>query len=685
MSTALTSVTLALSAFLLFLVEPLVARLLLPLYGGAAAVWLSAMLFFQAALLAGYFAADQLSRRSSPRAQAMALCALFGAGLFFLPTAPPLQALAGAHPALGVVVSLAASVGAPYLALSATGPLVQSWWARTRGAPWRLYALSNAASLLGLLAYPAALEPLFDLPGQARLWAGGYLTLCGLVAGCAWQASRAAPLATPAAAPSSAPALDPRAARRWAWLVLPACTSALLLGVTAHLTQNVAPIPLLWVAPLAVYLISFVLAFEGARPPLRRIWLPLCVLGLGALARAIASAAPDHARRSIALELLSLLAVCTAAHGELCRERPAASGTTAFYLQISLGSAAGALLVVASAPLLFRTELELPLSVFATALALAALLWREPLAVPGWIPRTRVARTISIVCLGLLAVQLAVGEAQGRSAARWAGRSFYGALRVADDHSAEGMPARVLFHGSTVHGQELLPPAAAETPLGYYGVGSGAGRSLRAAQARAAVAGRAPVRVGVVGLGVGVVASYCRPGDQFVFYELDPLVIEVARQQFGFLGRCAGSEIVLGDARLTLGAQPPQGFDLLMLDAFASDAIPIHLLTREAFALYQRHLAPDGMLLVHVSNRFLDLSPVLAQHAAEAGLHAFHLEENADFAHLRFPNRYILLVRDAALVKDAAFTGTDELRALAPVAGFRPWTDQYANLAGLLN
>ena len=296
------------------------------------------------------------------------------------------------------------------------------------------------------------------------------------------------------------------------------------------------------------------------------------------------------------------------------------------------------------------------------------------------IPRTRVARTISVVTLGVLGLQLLIGELQSRSSLRWAGRSFYGALRVADDASAPDLDVRVLFHGSTVHGQEALPPADPGTPLGYYGVGSGAGRALHALQATLP-----RLRVGIVGLGIGVLAAYCRPGDDYTFYELDPLVISVAQTQFHFLQRCPGQTVVPGDARLSLAADSPRGFDLLLLDAFASDAIPIHLLTREAFALYLRHLAPGGQLLVHVSNRFVELSPVLAGHAAALGLHAWHLEQGANFSKLQFPNRYVLLARAPAAIEAKAFEGTDDLRKLSPTDGFRDWTDAYANLAALLN
>lgn len=670
----LTAATLAASAFLLFLVEPLVARQLLPRFGGSAAVWLTALLFFQGALLLGYLAADLAARRLSPRAQAIALGLLYLAGLATQPVSAG-GAAGGDQPALRVLAALAASVGLPFLALSATGPLVQAWWARTRGAPWRLYAVSNAASLLGLFAYPAALEPLFELQTQARLWSAGYLVAAALVAVTGWRAATAPP--APAAA--GAGEIRARAPRRWAWLVLPACTSALLLAVTAHLTQNVAPIPLLWVLPLAAYLLSFVLAFEGARPPLRRVWLPLAVLGLGALARAASAPAPDRAWVAIAVEVLALLAACTAAHGELARERPAGAAATRFYLALSAGSALGALWVAVAAPLAFRTELELPLSLLGLAATLAALLWREALEVPGWVPRTRVTRTASLLVLWLLAVQLAVGEASARRALVWAGRSFYGALRVADDTSAPELRARLLFHGNTIHGQELLPPADPGRPLGYYGPTSGAGRALQALRARSPA-----LRVGLVGLGVGVLAAWCRPGDAYAFYELDPLVIEVAQRQFGFLRRCAGAAVLPGDARLTLAGQPPQRFDLLVLDAFSSDAIPLHLLTREAFVLFASHLAPGGLLAVHISNRSVDLSPVLASHAAALGLQAFHLEEESDFSQLRFSNRWMLLVPDEALVRAPAFTGARQER-VAPVPGFRPWTDAWSNLIGLLD
>jgi hypothetical protein len=754
MPALLTGTSLALAAFLLFLVEPLLARQLLPAFGGAAAVWVSALLFFQAALLCGYLLADLLARRCRPRTQALGLCCLLLLGLSVQPLSPPPSLLPAAPPALRVLAALALSAGLPFVALSAAGPLLQAWWARTRGAPWRLYALSNAASLLGLFAYPLCLEPLCGLRAQALLWTGGYALLTGLLLVLARRfvaaagpaalaalerapAASAAPIAGPLAldrapaaalAPIAGPlALDrgPAAAvaplaersagaqpagpskrpRTWAALLLPACTSALLLSVTAHLTQNVAPVPLLWAAVLAAYLGSFIVAFERSRPLRRALWLPLLVAGLSSLGERANASPPKELLAAVLLELGAFFAVCTAVHAELVRERPPPGEATSFYLRLSLGSALGAPVPSLLAPLLFDTELELPLALFACALSVAALLWREPLAIRGWPPRRPLARTLSLLVLCVLGLQLFFGERRGREGLLWAGRSFYGPLRMARHEASPGLQAQVLFHGTTVHGQALLPPGDPRTPLGYYGEASAAGRAIRALQAAGG-----SLRVGVLGLGAGVLAGYCRPDDDYTFYELDPLVAQVARERFSFLAGCPGARVVLGDGRLSLGAaqsgtggartgdagaallrsaelngaSPAAGpFDLLLLDAFTSDAVPVHLLTREALELFLSRLAPRGLLLVHVSNRFLDLAPVLAAHAQALGLHAWHLEQAADFERLVFPNRYVLLSRDPRAGEAAAFRGLDEVRKLEGTAA-REWTDDRSNLAGLL-
>lgn len=668
---AASGAAIALSAFLLFLVQPVVARLVLPLFGGSAGVWSACLVFFQTALLAGYLYAHLLVRWLEPRAQALVHGTLLVTSLAVLPLAPdsawaPPDAEA---PAARILLLLTTVIGLPYAVLSATSPLLSAWYAGRTGdpLPYRLYAVSNAGSLLGLLAYPFLLEPAVSVSVQARGWSAGYVAfalLCGIVAAGVGRGGPAA--GAPAAAPRApAPSLGVRAL----WLVLPAFTSALLLAATAHLTQNVAPIPFLWVAPLALYLLAFVLAFAPGRWYRRWLVWPPFVWTLVQMTDALGDGGP-HLPLGVVVPLFAagLFLACLVGHGELARLAPDPSRLTGFYLTVSVGGALGGATVALGAPAWLTADVELPLLLggFAVVVPLAVLAGRTgPWGPLRW-----------TLFGGALAGALALAGPLGEVARAWRGdarvlaRNFYGTLRVVD-----GFAARFLIHGGITHGTQFLEPDAARQPTTYYTAGSGVGRALRA------VAGRNPVHVGVVGLGVGTLAAYSRPGDRYRFYEINPLVVRLAETEFSYL-RDSGAAvaIVLGDARLSLAREPRQRFDLLAVDAFTSDAIPVHLLTHEAMALYLDHLADDGILAIHVSNRHLDLAPVVRRAAEALGVPVTMVDvyENPPGDPGAYGSTWVLLARHAApLAHPFIRTSATEVPARPDL---RLWTDDYSNL-----
>jgi hypothetical protein len=580
------ALAIVLAAFLSFSVEPLVAKLLLPVFGGTAAVWLAALVFFQLALLGGYAWAHALAR-TGPRTQAAAHTALLLLSALFLPL-HTLSGLTGLPPAPRVIALLIATAGLPYAALTATAPLVQSLWARTqRGSPYRLYALSNAASMIGLLAYPLLIEPWIGLHAQRLSWSVLYCVFALACIAAVWGAA------------SGEPAPAPQAARpRALWIALPLCASALLSAVTGELTANVAPIPLLWVLPLAAYLLSFIVCFESDRLYRRWIFLPLAAAAAAWFAvRFGATVDEDRVALDVAISIACFLVLAIALHGELARRRPEPARLTGYFLLIALGGVLGGACIALAAPLLFRTLADLGVAVTAAALALAASFWREG----GRYRRAlRLSLALGVLFLGARFLQRDLWQ---RRAARFTARSFYGALRVQDERGV-----RLLVHGATEHGRQRF--ATPREPMGYYGRTSGVGLAI------AALPG-GPRRVGVIGLGAGVIAAYCRPGDDYAFFEIDSQVVEIARRWFSYLGDCKGARVLAGDGRLTLAANPGQRFDLLAVDAFSGDAVPTHLLTREAFKLYRDQLKPGGVLALHVSNLYLSLESVAAAAAWE--------------------------------------------------------------------
>lgn len=681
-----------LSAFLLFQIQPMIARFILPWFGGTPAVWSTVLLFFQVLLTGGYaYAYGLIGRVRADRQGRLHLILLGGslAGLVALGLVWPSPITPGAEwkpdsvdwPIARIFAVLAMSVGLPYFTLATNSPLMQAWFSRALPdrSPYWLYALSNIGSLLALVSYPFLIEPWLALREQGWLWSAGYALFVVLTGLGAWRSLRRSGEAEAihfSADPSSRPALS----RQILWIALSASASALLLAVTSQMTQEVAAIPFLWVLPLAVYLLSFVLAFSGERwyhRPTFSLLLAVASVGLGWIILTPLA----NILWQLALYTLFLWVVCMVAHGELYRLRPAPAHLTRFYLMTSVGGALGGLLVNLIAPYIFSGYWELYIGWAVMALLLAGLTFVRPTELR---PRWRFGHDVAVGALAVVVTLFAgftVFTLAGGDLAR--GRNFYGVVRVRLDptHNTHAM-----IHGVTLHGSQFIDPERRAQPVGYHWPGSGVGLALqhhpRSGQG---------MRVGVLGLGVGVLAAYGQPGDVYRFYEINPLVVELAEGRGGYFSFLTDSpadiSVALGDARLVLEqellAGQPQNFDVLALDAFSSDSIPIHLLTREAFEVYLAHLAPGGVIAAHISNRHVDLQPVLRQVAQTFELKAAVLyipaseTEPATSASL-----WVLLTREAAFLDQPAIAA--QAQSWDGVPSVRLWTDDYSNLVQML-
>jgi SAM-dependent methyltransferase/MFS family permease len=667
------AVTIFLSSFLLFLVQPLIARLILPWFGGSAAVWTTCMLFFQAVLLAGYAYAHFLEKKlPQGKLQPLIHTVLLALAVAMLPISPSeaWKPAGGDEPISRILLLLAASVGLPYFLVASTSPLLQAWFARARPGenPYRLFAISNLASLIALVGYPFLFEPFLAAGQQVKLWSWLFVAFAVLCAAVAWRTPRGA--LTHESAAATAPVHRRQIVL---WLALSATGSVMLLAVTNHLTQNVAAVPLLWLAPLTLYLLTFIIAFEGKgwyRP--RYVW-PLVLVALLAMAWLLVDSDYHyHLALQLGVFIAGLFLGCLYCHGELYRTRPAASHLTAFYLTVSAGGALGGLLVAVVAPLTLDAYYELGIGLTVLAL-LAALRFGQLGRVPGF---------ASLAVLMGVAGSAAYDGFHYHRDVRLSERGFYGVLRVKEYGSpGENSHLRRLVHGAIMHGEQYMSVERRRFITTYYQETSGIGVAIKSRQERPG-----PIRVGVIGLGTGTIAAYGRAGDVYRFYDIDPRVMRLAKEEFSFLGDSAAKvELALGDARLTLEREPPQGFDVLAVDAFSSDAIPVHLITKEALGIYLRHVKSDGIVAFHVSNRFLDLIPVVARLAKEHGAHAVLVRDDPDDEDdsLRSKSDWVLVSRDAAALKrEAIVEGGAEEPEERPE--WRTWSDDYSNLIQIL-
>ncbi len=663
-------ITIFLSSLLLFLVQPLIARLILPWFGGTAAVWTTCMLFFQCVLLAGYAYAHATTAKLSPRAQAIVHTILLAAAVATLPILPDAswKPVGGGEPISRILLLLTATVGLPYLLISATSPLVQAWFSRARpGAnPYRLFAVSNFASLLALIGYPLVVEPYLSNGQQVYGWSWLFAAFSVLCAALAWMSSNAhsrAPAIRDVGEADTTPGRDDIVL----WLALSATGSVMLLAVTNHITQNVAAIPLLWLAPLTLYLLSFILCFEGQGLYRPKWWWSIVLVWIGAMGWLLVD--PDHQfdlYLQLGIFLSGLFVACMFCHGELYRHRPSNRHLTAFYLWVSVGGALGGFFVAAVAPLVFNAYYELGIGLIACA-ALGVVVYRN---------LHRMAFYASMLVLMGVAAAVCYDGFKFQDYVRVSERNFYGVLRVKEYGTAgESDHLRRLLHGTIMHGEQYLTGPARRDLTSYYQVTSGIGKAIASKQAGG------PLRVGVIGLGTGTLAGYGRKGDVYRFYDINPTVVTIARREFGYLGDSeAKIEIALGDARLTLEREAPERFDVLAVDAFSSDAIPVHLITKEAMEVYLKHMKPDGIVAFHVSNRFLNLGPVVARIAKAAGAHAVNVYEKGEDD--KTQSDWVLVSRDRRVL-DAP-----EIKAVSdPVEeqpSWRMWTDDYNNLIQVL-
>jgi hypothetical protein len=660
------------SAFLIFFVQPLVGKSILPWFGGAPAVWILCLAFYQFALFAGYAYAHWLAGWGRSKRAPIIHFALFAAALLVLPVlpGPSWKPVGGAPPSLDILSMLAANVGLPFLLLAATAPLLQVWFARALPgrSPYGLYAVSNFGSLLALASYPFVVEPWLPLSAQSRVWSGLFAA-CGVaVLACAWLAGRSQPAPSEtgksrgAASPMSLGIDRPRVAL---WIALPACAVVLLMGITNELCLDVASVPFLWIGPLATYLVTFIVCFGFERLYWRGPFAVLTLVSAGILVWArlgalVSLKLGDGAAPVAVIAALYLAALffsCMILHGELYRLRPSADRLTAYYMCVSGGGALGGGLVAIAAPRVFPDYYELPLG-WAAALILFTLACLQS---PGELFAARAVRRV--VAVGVLPCLVILGLSGARAMDRlndagrgpdpdpkllYQKRTFFGILRVIDILQGDlAQRHRLLKHGSTNHGVQLRRPDYIRAPVGYYGAFTGIGMVMGQRSA-------APLHVGIVGLGAGVLAAYGIEGDRFHFYEIDPDVIQLARDSgyFSYLADSRASiEITPGDARLSLETQlredGPSAFDLLILDAFSSDSIPIHLLTQEALELYLQHLEPGGVLAIHVSNINLELAPLVFRLAAELELHAIQIENGPFPRRFHDCSEWMVLSRDA--------------------------------------
>lgn len=655
-----------LSAFLLFSLEPLVAKIILPWFGGSAAVWSTCLVFYQVALLAGYLYACLVTTYLPAAAQAFTHIALLLGSLTLLPIGPSQRWRPAAldHPQLLILTMLSATIGVPFVALSATTPLLQDWLARSGyQTPYRFFALSNFASLAALLAYPLLIEPELDTHVQSIVWSAVYILFVLLCGFAAWRTRSLDVRRKPENSIERLPSF-----RRLTWFALAACGSMLLLSITNHIDQNIAAVPLLWVLPLAVYLLTFVLSFGTSRFYKRALWLRILAFALGMLGYAIYSIdAIEAIQISIPVFLCGLFACCMFCHGELNRLRPESSDLTVFYLVIAAGGAAGAIFVGLIAPQIFSGIYELPLTLLLTAALASAITWGEG----NW-----PIRLLWVAMSAAMAVVFAKNVRDYRADALSLRRSFYGALRVVQSRPGPRQ-SRTLYHGTIEHGTQFLLPPLRSRPTSYYGPDSGIGIVLRECFP-------SPKRVGIVGLGVGTIAAYGNAGDTFRFYDINPQVIDAAQSLFFYL-RDTGAhvEIVEGDARLSIEHDASPRFDVLALDAFSGDAIPVHLLTREALALYLKHLNSNGVVAFHVSNNYLDLAPVVQQLAGNAGYQSVLVRNAENDDELILPADWVLVTNNRGVIENPSVEANSE--SIGSRAGLRPWTDHYSSLLQVLS
>lgn len=670
------AVAIFISAFLVFQVQPIISKTILPWFGGSPGVWTTCMLFFQLLLFAGYSYAHLATRFLSQRMQGIVHFTLLLFALLVLPMTPGVdwKPTGTEEPTFAILLILLANVGLPYFLLSSTGPLLQAWFANRipDGSPYRLYALSNVGSLAALISYPLLVEPALTTSSQGQIWSllfCLFATVCGYLAVSQFQVTATAQKSNEDSQ-SPVAALSPGWKQYLTWLALPAFASMLLLATTNHVCQDIAVIPFLWIVPLSLYLLTFIICFDREAWYSRRWCAGAGVISLLLIHGTAFTSANWTMPIHLCAYFTAMFFTCMVCHGELVRRKPAAKYLTAFYLMSSAGGAVGGLTIGLLCPWLFSTYLEMQICMLAAAVILSGVFLSDAQAT--WLGDSPARRVIGVLGYCFVFIVVAFVEFGGHDEGLVRStRNFYGVLQV-----SESPWGTSLFHGRILHGFQLRHPGLRRLPTTYYGEESGVGLALRHLR------DGQPKRVGAVGLGVGTVASYGMPGDYFRFYEINPTVVEIATDNFSFLESSqANTEVALGDARISMEREPSQQFDVLVLDAFSGDSIPTHLLTKEAFDVYLRHMNDDGVIAIHVSNKHVNLEPVVRRLGTELGFQC---------AMVRSPDRppqwtkanWVLMTRNSEFLASEAIVS--HTSAMDGATDFPLWTDQYNNVVQLL-
>lgn len=671
------AITVFLGAFLLFQVQPLMGKFILPWFGGSPEVWTTCMLFFQVFLLAGYAYAHFSVSHLSRRAQVVVHIAFMIAAIIALPVIPgiELKPHSGGIATMQVMTILSLCVGLPYFVLSATGPLIQGWFAQAHPgiSPWRLYSLSNAGSLIALVSFPFIAEPLLTRQMIANVWGWGLGAFVVFCSGCAWLLWKTATNTKSKLSEQTEIKADEKMSlgTRLLWLALPAAASIELLAVTNKICQDVAVFPFLWILPLCLYLLTFIICFHHERWYVRPVFLVLFMLSIVGVIAARQYEGSLKAPQLIALYSAMLFCACMVCHGELYRIRPHAKKLTGYYLSISAGGALGGFFVAVIAPIIFNAYSELYVGLLGCVLF---VLLADKSKALGSGKRKWVWVTL-IVIIGTVGSFMQGKRTTENQRAIDNSRNFFGVLTIYEgDWNDPAEHKYLMQHGTTFHGLQFVDPAKRLTPTTYYSEESGVGLAINA------LAGESGLNVGIVGLGVGTIATYAKEGDYYCYYEINPEVERLARKHFSYLEKCkAKIEVVIGDARLTMENESPRNYDLLVMDAFSSDAVPLHLLTEEAFEIYLKHIKDDGVIAFHTSSQHLDLQSVVFKLADHFGLkYAWIMNDKND-------NEGIMESDWILLTKNEEFINNDQIKRAAtpPSDDYKKinlWTDDHTNL-----
>ena len=695
-----------LSAFLLFQVQPIIARYILPWYGGSPSVWSTCLLFFQIGLVLGYTYTHILVKFLSPRRQVVVhLCFLF-LSLALLPITPDATLKPGGteQPLLSILHLLLVTVGIPYILISATGPLIQHWFSRvhTDKSPYRLYALSNLGSLLGLLTYPFLFEPNMNLGTQTLTWSLAYFLFVGCTL---WSGRTVIGITTLNPTPVRTPLNSTEWAQKILWILLPACGTIVLLSGTNKITQDVAVIPFLWILPLSLYLITYIIAFDNERWYHRGFWIPALVLAISSATYMLLQDYADH-EMDLRIQVLAystaIFMCCMVCHGEVVRLKPASQGLTGFYLAIALGGALGGSFVALIAPAVFTGFWELHIGYVLTIVVLGICIYRSQLiGKPASFKTTAVVTwSILIILLGNFLLDHVAEQEDSSIAVR---RNFYGVINVYEKNKGKSNELRSMYHGRINHGSQFQDKRKRRSPTTYYSHRSGIAlainyhpKRIKQRQARRQekslfeqeISTIPGLKVGIIGLGAGSSAAHNHKGDTFRFYEINDQVVELANNYFSYLKDTPGDvEISLGDARISLERElkesGSQQFDILVVDAFSGDAIPVHLLTDEAFDLYWKHLKPDGILVVHITNLHINLEPIVRNLAKKYSKQAILFSNDRSNRHNTYYADWVVITHNREFLNNVAvkrYRDDWDHEQVPPIH----WTDDYSNLFQVL-